>query len=60
MVIYFGALAFLDVALVAAGLFTAPIWVLLISRFVYGHSIGPVRIFAVVLGSVGVVLVLGP
>ena len=60
MVIYFGALAFLDVALVAAGLFTAPIWVLLISRFVYGHAIGPLRIFAVILGFVGVVLVLGP
>jgi drug/metabolite transporter (DMT)-like permease len=60
MVIYFGALAFLDVALVAAGLFTAPIWVLLISRFVYGHAIGPVRIFAVIFGFVGVVLVLGP
>ena len=60
MVIYFGALAFLDVALVAAGLFTAPIWVLLISRFVYGHPIGPVRIFAVILGFAGVVLVLGP
>jgi drug/metabolite transporter (DMT)-like permease len=60
MVIYFGALAFLDVALVAAGLFTAPIWVLLISRFVYGHAIGPVRIFAVILGFAGVVLVLGP
>lgn len=60
MVIYFGALAFLDVALVAAGLFTAPIWVLLISRFVYGHAIGPVRIVAVILGFVGVVLVLGP
>jgi drug/metabolite transporter (DMT)-like permease len=60
MVIYFGALAFLDVALVAAGLFTAPIWVLLISRFVYGHAIGPVRILAVILGFAGVVLVLGP
>ena len=60
MVIYFGALAFLDVALVAAGLFTAPIWVLLISRFVYGHAIGPVRILAVILGFTGVVLVLGP
>lgn len=60
MVIYFGALAFLDVALVAAGLFTAPIWVLLISRFVYGHAIGPVRIFAVALGFAGVILVLGP
>jgi drug/metabolite transporter (DMT)-like permease len=60
MVIYFGALAFLDVALVAAGLFTAPIWVLLISRFAYGHKIGPVRIFAVALGFAGVILVLGP
>ncbi len=60
MVIYFGALAFLDVALVAAGLFTAPIWVLLISRFAYGHAIGPVRVIAVALGFVGVILVLGP
>lgn len=60
MFIYFGALAFLDVALVAAGLFTAPIWVLLISHFVYGHQIGPVRIAAVLVGFVGVILVLGP
>ncbi len=60
MMIYFGALAFLPVALVAAGLFTAPIFVLLISRFAYGHRIGPVRIFAVAVGFLGVVLVLGP
>jgi drug/metabolite transporter (DMT)-like permease len=60
MVIYFGALAFLPVALVAAGLFTAPIFVLLISRLVYRHRIGPVRIIAVALGFAGVVLVLGP
>jgi drug/metabolite transporter (DMT)-like permease len=60
MVIYFGALAFLPVALVAAGLFTAPIFVLLISRFAYGHAIGPVRILAVAIGFLGVVLVLGP
>ncbi|RGP38877.1 DMT family transporter [Pseudotabrizicola alkalilacus] len=60
MVIYFGALAFLPVAIVAAGLFTAPIFVLLISRFAYGHAIGPVRILAVAVGFVGVLLVLGP
>lgn len=60
MLIYFGCLAFLPVAQVAAGLFTAPIFVLLISRFVYGHAIGPVRIVAVLLGFVGVILVLGP
>jgi drug/metabolite transporter (DMT)-like permease len=60
MLIYFGALAFLPVAQVAAGLFTAPIFVLILSRFVYGHAIGPVRIVAVALGFLGVVMVLGP
>lgn len=60
MVIYIGALAFLPVALVAAGLFTAPIFVLLISWMVYGIPIGPVRIVAVIVGFVGVLLVLGP
>jgi drug/metabolite transporter (DMT)-like permease len=60
MVIYFGALAFLPVALVAAGLFTAPIFVLLIERFAYGAHIGPFRIMAVAIGFTGVVLVLGP
>lgn len=60
MVIYFGALAFLPVAIVAAGLFTAPIFVLLIERFVYGRRIPPMSIFAVILGFLGVILVLGP
>lgn len=60
MLIYFGCLAFLPVAQVAAGLFTAPIFVLLISRFIYGHPIGPVRILAVAVGFLGVILVLGP
>jgi drug/metabolite transporter (DMT)-like permease len=60
MLIYFGALAFLPVAVVAAGLFTAPIFVLLITRFVYGHPIGMVRVLAVAVGFVGVALVLGP
>ena len=60
MIIYFGALAFLPVALVAAGLFTAPIFVLLISGLVFGEHIGPFRIGAVLIGFVGVVLVLGP
>ena len=59
MMIYFGCLAFLSVAEVAAGLFTAPIFVLLISRFVYGQRIGPFRIFAVALGFSGALMVLG-
>jgi drug/metabolite transporter (DMT)-like permease len=60
MLIYFGALAFLPVAQVAAGLFTAPIFVLLIQRFGFGLPIGRWQLLAVVLGFGGVVLVLGP
>jgi len=59
MVIYFGCLAFLSVAEVAAGLFTAPIFVLLLSRFAWGQRIGPFRILAVAIGFAGVLLVLG-
>ncbi len=60
MLIYFGALAFLPVAQVAAGLFTAPIFVLLIQRFVFASRIGTLQLLAVVVGFGGVVLVLGP
>jgi drug/metabolite transporter (DMT)-like permease len=60
MVIYFGALAFLPVALAAAGLFTAPIFVLLIGTLAFGHRIGLVQVLAVLGGFAGVILVLGP
>jgi drug/metabolite transporter (DMT)-like permease len=59
MVIYFGCLGFLSVAEVAAGLFTAPIFVLLISRLAFGQRFGLWRLFAVFLGFGGAVLVLG-
>jgi len=60
MLIYFGALAFLPVAQVAAGLFTAPIFVLLIQRFAYGQPITGLQVLAVAVGFAGVVMVLGP
>lgn len=60
MVIYFGALAFLPVAMVAAGLFTAPIFVLLIQTLGMGQPLRSVQVLAVALGFVGVVMVLGP
>jgi drug/metabolite transporter (DMT)-like permease len=60
MLIYFGCLAFLPVAQVAAGLFTAPIFVLLIARFVYGHPLGPARIAAASVGFLGVILAVTP
>jgi drug/metabolite transporter (DMT)-like permease len=60
MLIYFGALAFLPVAQVAAGLFTAPIFVLLIQRALYGQPIRGLQVLAVAVGFAGVILVLGP
>lgn len=60
MLIYFGALPFLPVAQVAAGLFTAPIFVLLIQRLIYGLPINLWQALAVAVGFGGVVIVLGP
>lgn len=60
MLLYFGCLAFLTVAQVAAGLFTAPIFVLIFARVLFGHRIGPFRVAAALVGFLGVVLVLGP
>lgn len=60
MLVYFGALAFLPVAVVAAGLFTAPLFVLILNRVMYGEAIRPIQIIAVALGFAGVVLMLGP
>lgn len=60
MVVYFGCLALLPVAIVAAALFTAPIFVLLVSRLAFGEQFGAARAAAVLAGFAGVVLMLGP
>ena len=58
MMIYFGALGFLPVAQAAAGLFTAPIWVLIFSVTLFGLRVGKWRVAAVAMGFVGILLVL--
>ena len=60
MFCYFGALAFMPIAMALAGLFTSPIFVLLITVFGLGLRIGPWRILAVTIGFVGILVVLGP
>ncbi len=60
MVIYFGCLGLMPIAQVVAGLFTAPLWVVLFSVAFFGQRVGPRRIFAVLLGFAGIVLVLRP
>ncbi|MCL4186644.1 MAG: DMT family transporter [Rhodobacteraceae bacterium] len=60
MFLYFGSLAFMPIGVALAGLFTAPIFVLVILVAVYGHRIGPVRIAAVALGFAGILMVIRP
>jgi drug/metabolite transporter (DMT)-like permease len=58
MLFYFGSLSFMPIAQGLAGLFTSPIFILLITAFVLKEHIGPIRILAVVLGFIGITLVL--
>lgn len=60
MLIYFGCLSVLPIGVVVAGLFTAPLFVLLISVLFQGERVGVVRIAAVLLGFVGALMVIQP
>ena len=60
MLIYFGCLSVLPIGVVVAGLFTAPMFVLLMSVVFLGERVGAVRICAVLLGFVGALLVIQP
>jgi drug/metabolite transporter (DMT)-like permease len=60
IVIYFGCLGFMPIAQVVAGLFTAPIFVVIFSIVLFGEKVGPRRVFAVILGFVGIILALRP
>lgn len=59
LMFYFAALPVVPIALAAAGLFTSPIWILLISAVVLRERIGWRRVAAVTVGFAGVLLVLG-
>ncbi len=60
MLIYFGCLSVMPIGVVVAGLFTAPLFVVLISVFFQGKTVGAFRWAAVVMGFVGAVLVIRP
>ncbi len=60
MLCYFGGLGFMPLAQALAGLFTSPIFILLITWGLMGQSIGPWRVLAVCLGFLGILLVLQP
>lgn len=60
MICYFGSLSFLSVGQAAAGLFTSPLWVLVLTALVLRQGIGPRRLAAILFGFMGAMLVLGP
>ncbi|QBF31049.1 DMT family transporter [Thalassococcus sp. S3] len=60
MLFYFTALALMPIAQALAGLFTSPIFILLISALVLKDPVGPWRVLAVAIGFVGILLVLQP
>ncbi len=58
--LYFGALGFLPVAQAAAGLFTSPIFVLILSVVLLRRRVSAVNGLAAVAGFIGVLVVLRP
>ncbi|MBM1633763.1 DMT family transporter [Sulfitobacter mediterraneus] len=60
MLIYFGCLSVLPIGVVVAGLFTSPLFVVLISILFQGKSVGLFRWAAVVIGFVGALMVIRP
>lgn len=60
MYLYFGALGVMPAAVAGAGLFTSPIWVLVITVLVFRAPVGVFRISAVAVGFIGVLMILRP
>ena len=58
ILLFFGALPLTGVAMAGAGMFTAPIFVLIYSVILFREQIGLYRILAVAIGSLGVILIL--
>ena len=60
MLIYFASIPQMPIALVIAGLFTSPVFVLVITAIVFREPVGPVRILAVAIAFLGALLILDP
>ncbi|MEL7543413.1 MAG: DMT family transporter [Pseudomonadota bacterium] len=60
MVLFFGGVPFLGLAEIAAGLYTYPLYIAVLSALFLGERVGPRRIAAIVAGFVGTLLILKP
>jgi drug/metabolite transporter (DMT)-like permease len=60
MLCFFGAIPFLSLSEVAAGLYVFPLFVAVLSALVLGEHVGPRRVIAVAAGFAGTLLILKP
>ncbi len=60
LLIYFAALGTLPVAQAGAGLFSAPLWVALLSVLIFRQKIGGLGVFAIAIGFMGALMLLQP
>jgi len=60
MTCFFGAIPFLSLSEVAAGLYVFPLFVAILSAVILGEHVGPRRILAVLFGFGGTLLILKP
>ncbi len=60
MVFYFGAVPFLSLAEIAAGLYVFPLFVALLSALLLGERVGPRRIIAILVGFGGTLFIMKP
>lgn len=60
LLIYFAALGVLPVAQAGAGLFSGPIWVLILTSLVFRRRVTPLQLAAILAGFGGVLMVLQP
>jgi drug/metabolite transporter (DMT)-like permease len=60
LLIYFGCIAIMPIGVVIAGMFTSPLFVVIISVVLQRRSVGRIRWLAVGIGFVGVLLVIRP
>ena len=60
MLSFFGALPFLSLSEMAAGLYVFPLFVTVLSALILGEHVGPRRVMAVIAGFAGTLLILKP
>jgi drug/metabolite transporter (DMT)-like permease len=60
MIFFFGAVPFLTLSQIAAGLYVFPIFVAVLSTLVLGEKVGPRRVMAIMAGFLGTILILKP